>query len=170
MKNYFCVNSWVDNNPYLPDPIKEFEPALVQIDDNLNFNVGDQIFLGLDLFRKLHEAAKDMIKRFYGVETVTFKEIKDLIRCVNNLKYLYIMFGTGYEYKYPDDEDNEESWVKEYDKEHNDSDLTIEEEEKNFKFLKEDLYNYVIIRVFNVVYDLEKDMRVFELEIDKITY
>ncbi len=167
MKNYFCVNSWVDNNPYLPHPIKEFEPALVQIDDNLNFNVGDQIFLGLDLFRKLHEAAKDHIKRFYEVETVTFKEIKDMIDCVNDLKYLSIMFGTHWEYNYPDDL---ESWVKEYDKEHNDSDSTIEEEEKNFKFLKEDLYNYVIIRVFNVVYDLEKDIRVFELEIDEITY
>lgn len=168
MKNYFCVNRWVCNSPYYPHPSKEFEPALVQIDENLNFNVGDQIFLGLDLFKKLHEAAKGFIKRYYNVETVTFHEIKDMLTYVSDLNYLSIMFSTRREYPY--DEKEAEQMIKEYGEDHNESDSTIDEEVANLEFLEDELYDFVIIKVFNVVYDLEKDIRVFELKIARIDY
>lgn len=168
MKNYFCVNRWVDNNSYSPHPSKEFEPALVQIDDNLNFNVGDQIFLGLDLFKKLHEAAKDFIKRNYGVEVVTFKEIKLILNYIRDPKYLSIMFDTYSEV--PSNENYEKYWMEEYNKKYNDLDSTEELEKEMLKLLEEELFDYVIIKVSNVIYDLEKDMRVFELKIEKIDY
>jgi len=169
MKNYFCVNRWVSNVPYYPQhPSDDYKHALVQIDESLNFNVGDQIFLGLDLFKKLHEAAKDNIKKRYNAETVTFGMIKDMLSYVGDLNYLGIMFDTFFDC--PDNEKLAEQRIKEYGERHNEYDSTIDVEKEGFNWLEDGLYACVIIRVFNVVYDLENDMRVFELKIEKVDY
>ena len=169
MKNYFCVNKWVSNEPYFPT----WGPsALVEIEDNLDFNVGDQIFPGHELFLKLHEAAKDFIKKFYNVDTVTFKVILDIISEIDNLNYLDIMFDVDTKTKLGR-EISTEDIIKSFKEKYidgEDDDSYSKEEPVLIDFFFTDLYDITKIIVSDVIYDLGNDSKIFVLEIKDVDY
>ena len=151
MKKYFCVNNWVGRDPYYPHPVEDaFAPALVEINEDLDFNVGDQVFTGFELFEKLHEEAKKLLVRMSWEKILTYGCIATSKGYVGSSdSYLDIMFDG----------------LQAID--HNPDDVFPEKTEKEcLKFFFDEIYDYTEITVSKVVYDLEQNRKIFFLKFE----
>lgn len=167
MKKYFCINSWISNISYSPN----FELAMVQIGEELEFNVGDRIFLGPNMFEKLHKAAIEYIKKEYKTEEVKFGNIFDLMRRLDNLNYLSIMFSDDDFLPSEYTSEGKSESFKRFMKKHPEEQVYSKDQEReNFKFFCDELYDIVEFRISDVSYDLGGNKKVFSLNIENFDY